>query len=106
MSISRRGLFRTLLAGGAGALIAKDVLAQTFDQVLPSRLVAPTNQKWVMVIDLTKCDGCGDCTKACTKMHFVPPMQEWIKVFEITDNEAAGPYFLPRPCMGDRKSVV
>jgi molybdopterin-containing oxidoreductase family iron-sulfur binding subunit len=52
-----------------------------------------------MVIDLAKCDGCRDCTKACTAMHFVPPMQEWIKVFEITDNEAAGPYFLPRPCM-------
>lgn len=72
MSISRRGLFRTLLAGSAGALIAKDVLAQTFDQVLPSRSVAPTNQKWVMVIDLAKCDGCGKCTQACNSMHFVP----------------------------------
>ena len=52
-----------------------------------------------MVIDLAKCDGCGDCTKACNAMHFVPPQQEWIRVYETTDNLAAGSYFLPRPCM-------
>ncbi|MEW6208965.1 MAG: 4Fe-4S dicluster domain-containing protein [Acidobacteriota bacterium] len=52
-----------------------------------------------MVIDLARCDGCGDCTMACNQMHFVPPNQQWIRVIEMTDNEAAGPYFMPRPCM-------
>lgn len=66
---------------------------------LPWRSVAPTNQKWVMVIDLAKCDGCGECTKACNKMHFVPPHQDWIKVREMTNNETSGSYFLPQPCM-------
>jgi Fe-S-cluster-containing dehydrogenase component len=100
MSISRRGF----LQGTGGALIAtlavtKETSAQGLHQILPARSIAPSNQKWVMVIDLTKCDGCGDCTKACTAMHFVPPMQEWIRVYEVLDNPAAGPYFLARPCM-------
>jgi len=32
-------------------------------------------------------------------MHFVPPGQEWIKVFENRDNKVAGAYWFPRPCM-------
>jgi len=100
MSITRRGF----LQGTGGALIAslaitESTSAQGTHQSLPARSVAPTNQKWVMVIDLAKCDGCGDCTKACNAMHFVPPMQEWIRVFEVLDNPAAGPYYLARPCM-------
>ena len=51
-----------------------------------------------MVIDLAKCDGCGLCTQACTQMHFVPPPQEWIKVYEM-HTKAAGSYFMPRLCM-------
>ena len=103
MAITRRG-FVQFLARGTGAVVAvgvawKSSVSKVFHEVLPSRSVAPGNQKWVMVIDLAKCDGCRDCTKACTKMHFVPPMQEWIKVYEVADNEAAGSYFLPRPCM-------
>lgn len=103
MAVSRRGFLYFLLRG-AGVLVAawagiRGVTAQLFDDVLPARSLAPTNQKWVMVIDLAKCDGCRDCTKACTQMHFVPPFQEWIKVYEVDDNPAAGPYFLPRPCM-------
>jgi molybdopterin-containing oxidoreductase family iron-sulfur binding subunit len=104
MSTSRRKFFRSLLQGGGAAVVASLAGAEGASKLfqhhaLPARSVAPTNQKWVMVIDLAKCDGCGDCTKACKKMHFVPPMQEWIRVYEITDNPEAGPYFLPRPCM-------
>ena len=103
MSVSRRGFFQFLL-GGAGAVAAswvavKTVASQVFSEILPARSIAPTNQKWVMVVDLAKCDGCRDCTRACTAMHFVPQFQEWIKVYEVTDNPASGPYFLPRPCM-------
>jgi molybdopterin-containing oxidoreductase family iron-sulfur binding subunit len=54
--------------------------------------------KWVMVIDLAKCDGCGSCTRACGKMHFIPPDRQWIKVFTMQDSPAAAPYYLPRPC--------
>src|ERR1017187_1918288 len=103
MAVSRRG-FVQFLAGGAGTLAVgwgglKAAAQQMFPGVLPVRSKAPTNQKWVMVIDLAQCDGCGDCTKACSTMHFVPPQQEWMRIYEITDNAAAGSYFLPRPCM-------
>jgi Na+-translocating ferredoxin:NAD+ oxidoreductase RNF subunit RnfB len=94
MTLPRRSFFQ-FLARGTGAIVAswvamKGISATMFREVLPARSLAPTNQKWVMVIDLAKCDGCRDCTRACSTMHFVPPMQEWVKVFEVLDNPAAG----------------
>lgn len=56
-------------------------------------------RRWVMVIDLAKCDGCRECTRACTAMHFVPAGQEWIRVYEMRDHETGAPYWFPRPCM-------
>lgn len=55
-------------------------------------------KRFVMVIDLAKCDGCGACTTACQAMHFTPPDREWIKVFKMKDSEAVAPYWFPRPC--------
>ena len=60
---------------------------------------AGASRRWVMVIDLAKCDGCRECTRACSAMHFVPPGQEWMPVYEIRDHEAGAPYWFPRPCM-------
>jgi len=103
MATSRRDFLGFLLRGTAALGVSwaavKAIAAGFFRETLPARSVAPTNQKWVMVIDLAKCDGCSDCTRACTAMHFVPPLQEWIKVYEVLDNPAAGPFFLPRPCL-------
>lgn len=56
-------------------------------------------RRWVMVIDLAKCDGCRECTRACSAMHFVPAGQEWIRVYEMRDHETGAPYWFPRPCM-------
>lgn len=56
------------------------------------------NKKFVMVIDEAKCDGCGKCTEACQKMHFLPPDREWIRVFKMKDAEATAPYYMPKPC--------
>jgi Fe-S-cluster-containing dehydrogenase component len=55
-------------------------------------------RRWVMVIDLAACDGCGKCTKACVKSHFVPPDREFIRVFSMQDSPTAVPYWFPRPC--------
>lgn len=100
--MTRRTFGKMIL--GVGAFVAAgSASAASFlknkTQSLPWRSIAPDNRKWIMVIDLAKCIGCGSCTEACIKMHFVPPMQEWIKVYEMTDNPLAGSYFLPRPCM-------
>ena len=55
-------------------------------------------KKFVMVIDLSKCDGCGKCTEACQKMHFTPPEREWIKVYKMQESESTAPYWFTKPC--------
>ena len=55
-------------------------------------------RKFVMVIDLAKCDGCGACMAACGKMHFIPPDRQYIKVLRMQDAEHTAPYFFPQPC--------
>jgi molybdopterin-containing oxidoreductase family iron-sulfur binding subunit len=55
-------------------------------------------RKFIMVIDLAKCDGCGKCTEACQAMHFIPPDREWIKVYKMKDSAATQPYWFPKPC--------
>ncbi len=98
MDATRRTLFR-IIAGAGAVGAAADLARGASRSSLPARSLAPTNAKWVMVIDLAKCDGCRDCTKECRAMHFVPPMQEWITVYEVADNREAGAYYLPRTCM-------
>jgi molybdopterin-containing oxidoreductase family iron-sulfur binding subunit len=51
-----------------------------------------------MVIDLSKCDGCGKCKEACSRMHFLPPGREWIKVYQMKDAHQTAPYWFPKPC--------
>ena len=60
--------------------------------------VGVPGRKWVMVIDLARCDGCGKCMEACSKMHFVPPDRQWIKVFKMQDSPETSPYWFPKPC--------
>ncbi len=55
-------------------------------------------RKWVMVIDLAKCDGCGHCMEGCEKMHFIPPGRKWLKVLRQKDSQNSAPYFMPQPC--------
>ena len=51
--------------------------------------------RFVMVIDLAKCDGCAKCTQVCQKMHFTPPDREWITMItcggEFTPLTPGGP---------------
>lgn len=54
--------------------------------------------QWVMVFDLRRCDGCGECTKACNEMHYLNDDQPWIPVFRMKSS-GGQEYFLPRPCM-------
>lgn len=56
-------------------------------------------KQWVMVIDLAKCDGCRHCQEACQGFHYIPPGQEWIKIYNNRDTEGVGSYWFPRPCM-------
>lgn len=55
-------------------------------------------RKWVMVIDLAKCDGCGECVSACRKAHFIPTDREWIRLYKKQDSPETAPYWFPKPC--------
>lgn len=57
------------------------------------------SRQWAMVIDLAKCNGCGDCQVACNEFHRVPTGQEWIKIYQLKDHENGTPYWFPRVCM-------
>lgn len=99
---SRRRFLKVVstgVAAGAVGVFFSDRILNVFDITTEDlREVSGDERQWVMLIDLAKCDGCGECTVACSREHFVPPGQEWIKVYKIED-ELGGEYFLPRPCM-------
>ena len=53
---------------------------------------------WIMVIDLAACDGCGQCSTACAKSHFIPADREYLRIYKMQDSPNAAPYWFPRPC--------
>lgn len=55
-------------------------------------------RRWVMVIDLAACDGCGDCTQVCAQNHFVPGDREYIRLFKMQESTDTATYWFPRPC--------
>ncbi len=104
---SRRRFLKLLAVGGglaAAGLLGGKFLLEHAD-VVGGASAAPgsTNDSWVMLIDLDKCDGCGKCTTACQQAHFVPFNQQWIQVYTVSDGKG-GSYFLPRPCFNCRNA--
>ncbi len=55
-------------------------------------------RKWVMVVDLAKCDGCGECVTACRTGHFTPADREWIRLYKMQDAPETARYWFPKPC--------
>ena len=102
----RRFLRLGVLGVGATAVLAVSAKFLA-DKIVPAsvdpRLRGSAADSWVMVIDLAKCDGCGACTKACDAEHYVPSGQQWIQVYQVTD-DTGGTFFLPAPCMNCRNA--
>jgi molybdopterin-containing oxidoreductase family iron-sulfur binding subunit len=55
-------------------------------------------RKFVMVIDLAKCNNARKCVEACQKGHDLLPNQEWMKVHPRQKTEFNEPYWMPQPC--------
>ena len=55
-------------------------------------------RRWVMVIDLARCDGCDKCVEACREHHGIPSDQEWIRIYKMQDSSETAPYWFPKPC--------
>ena len=60
--------------------------------------VTPGAHQWAMVIDQSKCTGCGYCTLACRAHNDVSPDIAWNQVIE-TGSIGDQKVYLPRPCM-------
>ncbi len=98
--------FLKLLAVGSGAVGAMAISGSLlFERVAATedpRLMGSPADSWVMLIDLARCDGCEECTKACQATHFVPFKQTWIQVYKVVDEEGGTSFYLPRPCFNCR----
>jgi len=55
-------------------------------------------RKFVMVIDLAKCEDTQKCQKACQKHHFLPQQDKWLKVFKMQESPETAPFWMPKPC--------
>ena len=56
-------------------------------------------RKFVMVIDLAKCENALACQRACNKHHFVTGDNAWLKIYNMKDSEDTAPYWMPTLCM-------
>lgn len=56
------------------------------------------NRKFVMVIDLAKCNNARKCVESCQKAHQLDTHEEFMKVQLIRDHEEGAPYWFPKPC--------
>jgi Fe-S-cluster-containing dehydrogenase component len=54
--------------------------------------------QWAMVIDQSKCTGCGYCTLACRAHNDVSPDISWNQVIQVEDVNGKD-VFISRPCM-------
>ncbi len=92
----RRRFLAAAVTAGAAALVSPRI-----ERVLAAEDLVrepPTaERRWAFVIDLRRCDGCRECITACQQMHHLPESQEWIKVYEMTD-ETGADWFLPVFC--------
>lgn len=103
--LSRRQALLALAAAGS-ALAAGPLLAPLVQVHGESDPADPTHagetplppRRWAMVIDLRRCDGCKKCTEACQAKHYLPPEQEWIKVYTVRDRTGVE-VNIPRLCM-------
>jgi Fe-S-cluster-containing dehydrogenase component len=96
-SINRRGFLKVAAVAGAAAAgmtaVGGNVTAGS--QSSPGEL---SKHRWAMVIDQSKCNGCGYCTNACRAHNDINPSMAWNVVLE--DGQANGKkVYLPRPCM-------
>lgn len=105
--INRREFLTLAGLGAAAAAVAAPKVGAVVGPAIRSAFAGGTHpgdtgggdHRWLMVIDLARCDGCEACTQACSAMHMVPPGQEWIKVYKMQHPTLASSYFFPRPCM-------
>jgi phenylacetyl-CoA:acceptor oxidoreductase 27-kDa subunit len=97
-TLNRREFLKLTAVGVAVAAGARAVTSTKASSGAPKG-----KHQWAMVIDQSKCIGCGYCTLACQAHNDVNPEIQWNKVTEV-DMVADKHVFLPRPCMHCEKA--
>ena len=91
--------FLKIAAVGATAVTAARVIRRAD----ASETTQAGPHQWAMVIDQSKCIGCGYCTLACQAHNDINPAIQWNRVNEV--GMIAGKHvYLPRPCLHCEKA--
>lgn len=94
--LSRRDFLRSALGAGAAVTMGGSALAAGYPfPATPD----PTQQpaaRFALVIDTTKCVGCGACVKACHLRNDLPGDKSYIHI--LSDGNGSGRRFLPVQC--------
>jgi Fe-S-cluster-containing dehydrogenase component len=93
LKINRRDFIKLTVAGVA-VLAGSQIIRRA--QALET--VASNGRQWAMVIDQSKCTGCGYCTLACRAHNDIPPEISW-NVVTKTGTVGAQDVYIARPCM-------
>jgi Fe-S-cluster-containing dehydrogenase component len=90
--LSRRRFLGLTLAGGVMVTVATGALAKSVAQDTPEARTA----QYALIIDTTKCVGCGLCIQACQRQNSLPEGQSYIRVLDRKDGDRT--WFLPVQC--------
>lgn len=55
-------------------------------------------KRWVMVVDLSKCQNAQKCMGACQSAHHLRPEQSHINTLKMQESKNTTPYYMPKPC--------
>ncbi len=91
--INRRDLLKLAAVGAAAAAGTRALKSAHASSAGPAG-----EHQWVMVIDQSKCVGCGYCTLACQAHNDINPEIEWNVLTQVDVLDGKHVY-LPRPCM-------
>ncbi len=92
-NVGRRSFLKTVIAGLttiAGLRMVRRVSA--------SGPTGSSPHSWAMVVDQSKCTGCGYCTLACRAHNDVAPEISWNRVI-MAGTVDGQPVYISRPCM-------
>lgn len=91
---SRRDMLKVAGVAAAATAIGLNVI----NKADASESAPNGSRQWAMIIDQSKCTGCGYCIMACRAHNDVSPEITWNPVLEA--GEIGGKkVYLPRPCM-------
>ena len=85
-TLSRRGFLGLALAGGAAATVGAGLLPESGQTVVEEETAAA---QYALIIDTTKCTGCGACIEACHLRNELPEEQSYIHGLEKGDNHVS-----------------